>query len=381
MDKVLFDQLGYFKILEVTPDASEENIRQNYRRLAKFWHPDHNKSPNALDMFQALSVAYETLKDKQSRLKYTILSMIYDKANFPDMGALALLYNMHGQQDINLRAIHMIEVTGKGLGHQSINKIYYCNPAEAINVVRNITKHNWLYGFWGITAFGLNIKAILQNLFAFNCDKDNLTLLMHNALVYKAEGKINEAASSAMQAKQYANREQLAYINQFINELGNFELPVIRKWNFAKLRQVQLFYFGGFACLLCLILGIWHLDYLRADNEDKAQVKQVVVFNDGKKTFSDVAVAKIFDIPVDIYDKDKLYHVITKTTAMHGADKGFDAYREVEVGTTVRITGYTTDKAWMRVMFDNGEMAFIETKKLAPGIGNNIPLWSKIYKE
>jgi len=53
----------------------------------------------------------------------------------------------------------------------------------------------------------------------------------------------------------------------------------------------------------------------------------------------------------------------------------------VKEGTTVRITGYTVDKMWLRVMFDDGEMAFIEADKLAPGIGNEIPLWSKIYKE
>ena len=39
------------------------------------------------------------------------------------------------------------------------------------------------------------------------------------------------------------------------------------------------------------------------------------------------------------------------------------------------------DKKWYRVMFDSGEMAFIEADKLAKGIGNEIPLWSKIYKE
>ena len=66
---------------------------------------------------------------------------------------------------------------------------------------------------------------------------------------------------------------------------------------------------------------------------------------------------------------------------MHGADKDFDIYQTIEQGTTVRITGYTADKKWFRVMFDNGEMAFIEANSLEQGIGNEIPLWSKIYKE
>ena len=42
---------------------------------------------------------------------------------------------------------------------------------------------------------------------------------------------------------------------------------------------------------------------------------------------------------------------------------------------------YSSDKKWSRVMFDNGEMAFIESDKLQQGIGKEIPLWSKIYKE
>ena len=66
---------------------------------------------------------------------------------------------------------------------------------------------------------------------------------------------------------------------------------------------------------------------------------------------------------------------------MHGADKSFDVFATVASGTTVRLTGYTGDKKWYRVMFDSGEMAFIEADKLKQGIGNEIPLWSKIYKE
>ena len=76
-----------------------------------------------------------------------------------------------------------------------------------------------------------------------------------------------------------------------------------------------------------------------------------------------------------------MYYVTQKTDAKHGPDSDFDVYKTIEKGTTVRLTGQTADNKWLRVMFDNGEMAFIEASKLKQGIGNNIPLWSKIYKE
>ena len=133
--------------------------------------------------------------------------------------------------------------------------------------------------------------------------------------------------------------------------------------------------------LVFLLLGGLYLKDIEDSRKNSVNVKEVVVFRDGRKAFSDVAVARIFDIPVDVHDKSKLYHVTQNTQAMHGADRSFDVYGTVEQGTTVRLTGYSSDKEWYRVMFDNGEMAFIESSNLQQGIGKEIPLWSKIYKE
>ena len=381
MAKNAYDQLDYFKILNADIDTPDDILRQNYRELAKFWHPDHNKDSNAIDMFQKISVAYDILKDADSRLKYIILSMIYEKKNFPDMNALALLFNMHGQQDVNIRAIHMTEITGKGLTHQSIDKIYYCNPGEAVSVVKSITKHNWFYGFWGITAFFINIRAILQNIFRINSRRENLQLLMHNALVYAEENKPREAYTSALLARNYASLEEKKYIDLFIKKFQSVTPLTVIKWKFFELIKIQLLYPLVFFVFLFGALFLYNNSTNSVPRFANSSVKEVVVFNNGQKMYSDVAVTRIIDLPVDIHDIKRLYHTTTKTKAMHGADKSFDVYKIVEKGTTVRITGYTADQKWLRVMFDNGEMAFIEANKLEQGIGNKIPLWSKIYKE
>ena len=79
------DPLGYYQILDLTPAASEAEIKANYRERAKLWHPDHNTSEEATDKFQHLSVAYDVLKDEKSRLIYDLLSQAYVSKNFPDM--------------------------------------------------------------------------------------------------------------------------------------------------------------------------------------------------------------------------------------------------------------------------------------------------------
>ena len=51
------DSLGYYSILEADVNASAEDIKLRYRNKAKEWHPDHNKSPNAMEIFQKISAS------------------------------------------------------------------------------------------------------------------------------------------------------------------------------------------------------------------------------------------------------------------------------------------------------------------------------------
>src|ERR687893_1479007 len=60
----------YYETLGVGRDASTEDIRRAYRKLARQYHPDVNKEPDAEDRFKEVSEAYEVLRDPEKRGRY-----------------------------------------------------------------------------------------------------------------------------------------------------------------------------------------------------------------------------------------------------------------------------------------------------------------------
>ena len=61
----------YYEVLGVNRDASEEEIKKSYRKLAMKWHPDRNPdNPKAEDNFKDAKEAYEMLSDAQKRAAY-----------------------------------------------------------------------------------------------------------------------------------------------------------------------------------------------------------------------------------------------------------------------------------------------------------------------
>ena len=60
----------YYKILGISRDANESEIKKAYRKMALKYHPDKNKSPGAEDKFKDIAEAYEVLSDPKKKSTY-----------------------------------------------------------------------------------------------------------------------------------------------------------------------------------------------------------------------------------------------------------------------------------------------------------------------
>ncbi len=60
----------YYEVMGVGREASADEIKRAYRRLARKYHPDVSKEPNAEERFKELGEAYEVLRDPEKRAAY-----------------------------------------------------------------------------------------------------------------------------------------------------------------------------------------------------------------------------------------------------------------------------------------------------------------------
>jgi molecular chaperone DnaJ len=61
----------YYEVLGVNRDASDDDIKKSYRKLAMKWHPDRNpENPKAEENFKEAKLAYEILSDSKRRAAY-----------------------------------------------------------------------------------------------------------------------------------------------------------------------------------------------------------------------------------------------------------------------------------------------------------------------
>src|SRR5206468_12457267 len=84
------DMPDYYGILGVARDASDEDIKRAYRKLARESHPDANpEDPHAEERFKAIGEAYQVLSDPQKRQRYDTFGDASAAGNFGGFGDLS----------------------------------------------------------------------------------------------------------------------------------------------------------------------------------------------------------------------------------------------------------------------------------------------------
>ena len=61
---------NYYKILGISKDSSEREIKEQFRLLVKKWHPDRNPDPKTKEKMAEINKAYEVLSDKERKKNY-----------------------------------------------------------------------------------------------------------------------------------------------------------------------------------------------------------------------------------------------------------------------------------------------------------------------
>ena len=89
-------KLEYYDTLGISQDASQEEIKRAFRKLAYKYHPDRSKITNAEEKFKEASEAYAILSDPEKRRQYDALGLEGIKTQYKQED----LYNRKNFQDI-----------------------------------------------------------------------------------------------------------------------------------------------------------------------------------------------------------------------------------------------------------------------------------------
>lgn len=374
---MIFDALKYFALLGADEYTDEQNLKIKYREQAKFWHPDHNKSPHALENFQKLSKAYNVLKDEKLKTIYILLSMIYTDRDFPSIERLNTYKSAAGIETPYLRVFAIQKVEKGKIKIENLVGTY----DDALIFLRKNAVGNFLSGFFNPKYY----KTLKHNIGELNSNsKENLKVLVHNAAAFFDENKLKEAYLSALQALEYATPEQKFMLENFMKKLPkvpyapqNFESKKLRKAQLKPFWDLLKICLGAVVCI-----GIfWGLRFWAGRSTDeKINYYQTVEFEGGGVMADDMVANKIVNVPVDKTSMKTLYHLTKKQKVMYGPSEKFDVLREAPEGQTVRLTGYTADKLWLRVMLDDGQTGFVKSKYVKKGVGNAISEESQIIE-
>ena len=117
-----------YKVLGVSRDASDDEIKQAYRRLAKQYHPDRNPDDaEAAKKMQQINAAYEQIKNPEKAQPN------YGNPGYDPFGGYQRSYSQENQDDPYLRSAY--------------SYIRYRRYPEALNVLQNCTvrEGKWYY--------------------------------------------------------------------------------------------------------------------------------------------------------------------------------------------------------------------------------------------
>jgi curved DNA-binding protein CbpA len=112
------NEVDYYEVLQISPNAEQETIQRVYRLLAQRYHPDNQETGNA-NRFRLIRDAYTVLSDPEARVKYDVL-----------------------HQQLRLDRWRLVSEGAQSLGDRSGEKAIRVTVLELLCAQRRIHPHN-----------------------------------------------------------------------------------------------------------------------------------------------------------------------------------------------------------------------------------------------
>ena len=142
----------YFELLGVSCDATPDQIRVAYRKLAHQYHPDKNPDNDTTAQMQQINEAYLILNDEEARLRYKSEYQHYRKSREslnPEATPHEPDYSPH--DDILIKWMNNARYQAKELSHTLIDEVAGAGLAAIKSVAFSLTTHLLLGGVLLIT--------------------------------------------------------------------------------------------------------------------------------------------------------------------------------------------------------------------------------------
>ena len=140
----------YYEILGVSRDADAAAIKSAYRKLARKYHPDVNKTKEAEEKFKDINEAYEVLSDKAKRQRYDSLgsnwqggaqSFDFGGSGFSDFfGSLFgdMMGGMAGGHGANFGGFDFSQAGGRGASQARSRRTAQQAKTEDLDITKNL---------------------------------------------------------------------------------------------------------------------------------------------------------------------------------------------------------------------------------------------------
>lgn len=162
-----------YKVLGVSPDASDEEIKRAYRRLAKQYHPDRNPGDEtAAKKMQQINAAYEAIKNPEKAAQ--------SQSGYGQQGGYGYGYGGYGYDPFGgawQRRSYSSQETGDQYQNSAYQYIRFGRYQEALNTLNASTERNarWYYlSALANNGLGNQVTALEHIRKAVSMDPDNL---------------------------------------------------------------------------------------------------------------------------------------------------------------------------------------------------------------